>query len=876
MESKFVYMFSEGNLSMRNTLGGKGATLADMTQLGFPIPQGFIVSTEACNQYYNEGNKLSFVMEQEIEAGMKNLEQIAGKKFGDINDPLLVSVRSGARVSMPGMMDTVLNLGLNDTTVLGIAKSSGNTKFAFDSYRRFIQMYSDVVMGIDRDLFETIIQDKKTQNGITLDSDLSEDDLKDITEQFKAVYASKIGQPFPQDPKIQLLESIKAVFRSWMNPRAETYRRMNSYSSTWGTAVNVQIMVFGNMGDTSGSGVAFSRSPIDGNPELFGEYLMDAQGEDVVSGIRTPSPIQKLHDMMPSVYHEFLSIAKALESHYKDMQDIEFTIEKGTLYILQARSGKRTAQAAIKIAVDLVHEGVITKEQALLQVKAAQVNQVLHPQFDKTALDNAHLIGKGLAASPGAASGAVYFSSNEAQEAHAKGIKVILVRHETSPEDIEGMSIAQGILTAHGGMTSHAAVVARGMGTSCISGCTELRLLQNKQFELGGVIVSEGEIISLDGSTGMIYQGSIATSEAQISGDFKTLMDWADELGEIKVYANADSPTDAKHALEFGAQGIGLCRTEHMFFSADRIMRMRQMIVAQNDEQRRTALDYLLPMQRQDFIDMFSLMGEHPMTIRLLDPPLHEFLPQDDDAIQKLATSLEMSFESLKGAIKALQELNPMMGHRGVRLAVTYPQIAQMQTRAIIEAAISVKQTHGVDVRPEIMVPLISDVKELEYIYDLIVNEADMIIQESGIGLKYKVGTMIEIPRAIVLADQLAKISDFFSFGTNDLTQLTYGLSRDDAGAFLDDYYNKGLFKTDPFSTIDQEGVGALVKMAVTKAREAKPDMKIGICGEHGGDAESVIFFAKLGLDYVSCSSYRIPIAKLASAQAALLMKAKG
>lgn len=868
MESNFVYMFSEGNASMRNLLGGKGATLADMTGLGLAIPQGFIVSTQACNQYYNDGQVLREVLIKQIDNGMKELEEISGKKFGDIDNPLLVSVRSGARVSMPGMMDTVLNLGLNDQAVIGLANKTGNPKFAYDSYRRFIQMFSDVVMGIERDIFEDLLERMKSRRGVDVDSELSVDDFKTLVEQFKTIYEEKIGHEFPQDPKHQLLESIQAVFRSWLNPRAHIYRRMHGYPVEWGTAVNVQIMVFGNMGQTSGSGVAFSRSPVDGNPKVFGEYLIDAQGEDVVAGIRTPLPLIHLMDHMPDIYNEFIDICKKLENHYGDMQDLEFTIENGKLYILQARSGKRTAQAALKIAVDMVAESVITKERALLQINPNQLEQLLHPSFDPFALSQANVIGKGLPASPGAASGKIVFTSDEAVKAHKAGHKVVLVRSETSPEDIEGMVISEGILTAKGGMTSHAAVVARGMGKPCISGCSEVRFVDDQHFELNGLIYEEGNTISLDGSTGLIYDGLIDLSEVSISGDFKTVMQWVKNIDALDVYANADSPKDALVALEFGAKGIGLCRTEHMFFDSDRIGPMRQMILAPDSIRRQEALDLLLPMQQEDFKGMFKTMGALPVTIRLLDPPLHEFMPQDETEIDKLAIALNISHQEILNVIDSLHEFNPMMGHRGVRLAITYPEIARMQVRAIIQAAIEVKQESGLEVHPDIMVPLVGDVEELAFIKAIIENEAQTIMDTLGVSVKYSIGSMMEVPRAILKADQIANISDFFSFGTNDLTQLTYGFSRDDAGTFLDSYYEQGIFSKDPFASIDRDGVGELMKIGVNKARESKPHFKIGICGEHAGDPSSVEFCYSLGLDYVSCSPFRIPIAQLAGAQA--------
>ena len=874
MNSKFVYMFSEGHASQRNLLGGKGANLAEMTTMGLPIPQGFIVSTDACVEYYDKDKVLTDVIREQIKENMAKLEEIAGRKFGDNEDPLLVSVRSGARVSMPGMMDTVLNLGLNDVSVEGLAKKSGNPRFAHDSYRRFIQMFGDVVMEIDRGKFEAIIDELKESRGVELDADLTDDDIQEMVARYKELYKKEIGTDFPQDPVEQLMESIQAVFRSWMNPRAIVYRRMNGFESKWGTAVNVQEMVFGNMGPTSGTGVAFTRNPATGENVLFGEYLIDAQGEDVVAGTRTPNPMSQLEDDMPEVFKEFMEISNGLEEHYKDMQDMEFTVQDGKLYILQTRSGKRTVAAALKIAVDLVAEGMLTKEEALLQVDPAQLDQLLHPMFDETALKAATIIGKALPASPGGASGRAYLTSETAKAAAERGEDVILVRLETSPEDIEGMVASKGILTARGGMTSHAAVVARGMGICCVSGCAEIRFsADGKSFELDGKTYNEGDAISIDGTAGNIYGEAIATVEPEITGDFETFMTWADEVRTMKVRANADSPHDAKNALKFGAEGIGLTRTEHMFFEEDRIMKMRKMIVSKTEEERREALNSLLPMQKGDFVGIYEVMGELPVTVRLLDPPLHEFLPQSEADIKALADSMEISFEELNGTIESLHEFNPMMGHRGCRLAVSYPEIAEMQTRAIIEAAIQVKKEKGSNVVPEIMIPLIGDKRELQYVKDVVTKTADEVIADSGIELKYSVGTMIEIPRATLIADQIAEEAEFFSFGTNDLTQMTFGFSRDDAGGFLEDYYDKNIYITDPFARIDQTGVGQLMEIAVEKGKKTRPDIKLGICGEHGGDPSSVEFCYNLGLDYVSCSPFRVPIARLAAAQAVVRAK---
>lgn len=874
MSSKFVYMFSEGDVSQRNLLGGKGANLADMTNLGLPIPQGFIVTTEACTEYYNKGKVLTELIQEQIKENLAKLEEITGKRFGDPENPLLVSVRSGARVSMPGMMDTVLNLGLNDESVKGLAKKSGNPRFAYDSYRRFIQMFADVVMELPRAKFEAIIDELKEARGVELDADLTDEDIKEMVTRFETLYKEETGTQFPQDPIQQLMESIQAVFRSWMNPRAIVYRRMNGFSSDWGTAVNVQEMVFGNMGATSGTGVAFTRNPATGENKIFGEYLIDAQGEDVVAGIRTPNPISQLEQDMPEVFKEFMRISHMLEDHYKDMQDMEFTVEDRKLYFLQTRSGKRTAAAALKIAVDLVKEGKLTKEEALLKVDPAQLDQLLHPMFDAAALKAATVIGKALPASPGAAAGKVYLTSEDAKAAGDRGEDVILVRLETSPEDIEGMAAAKGILTARGGMTSHAAVVARGMGICCVSGCHEVKINDaEKYFELGGKIYREGDYISLDGTTGNIYGEAIKTVDPEITGDFEEFMEWADEIRTLKVRTNADSPQDALNALKFGAEGIGLCRTEHMFFEEDRIMKMRKMIVAKTEGERREALSSLLPLQKGDFVGIYEAMEERPVTVRLLDPPLHEFLPHTDEDIKSLAASMGITFEELKATVEALHEFNPMMGHRGCRLAVSYPEIAEMQATAIIEAAIQVKKEKGFNVIPEIMIPLIGDKRELQYVKDVIVETADKVIKESGVELKYTVGTMIEIPRATLIADQIAEEAEFFSFGTNDLTQMTFGFSRDDAGTFLEDYYNKNIYTKDPFASIDETGVGALMQIAVEKGRKTRPDIKLGICGEHGGDPASVEFCHNLGLNYVSCSPFRVPIARLAAAQAVVRNK---
>jgi len=868
MSTKYVYLFSEGDASMKNLLGGKGANLAEMTKLGFPVPQGFTVTTEACIRYYEDGRKISDAIIAEIKEKLAVSEQLAGKKFGDAANPFLVSVRSGARASMPGMMDTILNLGLTDEVVEGMAKLTGNPRFAYDSYRRFIQMFSDVVMDVPKPKFEHIIDGLKEEKGVKLDTELTADDLKELIVRYKALFLKEKGFAFPQDPEVQLIESVEAVFRSWDNPRANVYRRMHDIPHSWGTAVNVQAMVFGNTGETSGTGVAFTRDPSTGENKLYGEYLMNAQGEDVVAGIRTPNPISKLEQDMPEAYAQFVEIAGKLENHYKDMQDMEFTIENGKLYMLQTRNGKRTAAAALKIAVDLVAEGLVTKEEALLKVDPKQLDALLHPTFDPAAIKAAKAIASGLPASPGAACGKIYFNAADAVQASERSEKVVLVRLETSPEDIEGMDVAEGILTARGGMTSHAAVVARGMGTCCVAGCDTLRVFEEEKYcTVDGVRYEEGAFMSLDGSTGMIYGAEVATMEAELSGDFATLMSWADEFRTLKIRTNADSPKDAITAVGFGAEGIGLCRTEHMFFEEDRIAAVREMIVADTLEQREKALAKLLPIQRKDFEGMYTALNGLPMTVRLLDPPLHEFLPTNETDIVNLAKEMNLTLESLKATIADLHEFNPMLGHRGCRLAVTYPEIAAMQTRAIIEAAINVSKT-GVSIVPEIMIPLVGEVKELAYVKSVVVETADEVIKAAGVDMKYMIGTMIEVPRAALLADEIAEEAEFFSFGTNDLTQMTFGFSRDDAGKFLGYYYDKKIFESDPFTKLDQNGVGKLVKMASDQGRATRPDIKLGICGEHGGDPASVEFCHKLGLNYVSCSPYRVPIAKLAAAQA--------
>ena len=870
---KFVYLFSEGDESMRELLGGKGANLAEMTNLGMPVPQGFTVTTKACAQYYQDGKVLNEDITSQIYEYLGKMETICGKEFADPENPLLVSVRSGARVSMPGMMDTVLNLGLNDEVVEGLSAQTSNPRFAYDSYRRFIQMFSDVVMELPKKRFEEIIDDVKEKKGVKHDIELDANDMKELVKLFKEFYKSEMGEEFPQDPKVQLIEAIKAVFRSWDNPRANVYRRMNEIPYEWGTAVNVQSMVYGNFGETSGTGVAFTRDPATGEKALFGEYLINAQGEDVVAGVRTPSPISKLKEEMPEIYDQFASIATRLEHHYKDMQDMEFTIENGKLYMLQTRNGKRTAAAAIKVAVDMVDEGLIDRKDALMRVEPKQLDALLHPQFDKAALDAAEVIGEGLAASPGAACGRVVFSAEESKEWAERGEKVILVRLETSPEDIEGMQVAQGILTVRGGMTSHAAVVARGMGTCCVSGCGDIVVNYDaKEFTLAGKTYKEGDWISIDGSTGKIYGEAIPTVPADpSSGYFGRFMQWADQFRQLKVYTNADTPHDAAQAYSFGAQGIGLCRTEHMFFDTERIKAMREMIVADNKADREIALAKIMPYQQGDFEGIYEAMQGQPVVIRFLDPPLHEFLPQKEEDIREIAEDIGVTYEKLVNVIESLHEFNPMMGHRGCRLAVSYPEIAAMQTTAVINAAINVNKKHpDWDLVPEIMIPLVGEVKELKYVKDVVVSTADAIIAESGIDMKYQVGTMIEIPRAALTADEIATEAEFFSFGTNDLTQMTFGFSRDDAGKFLNYYYDQKIYESDPFAHLDQKGVGKLVEMAVTLGRKTRPDLGLGICGEHGGDPSSVEFCHKVGLDYVSCSPFRVPIARLAAAQAAI------
>ena len=874
--TKYVYLFKEGNASMRNLLGGKGANLAEMTKIGLPVPQGFTVSTEACTRYYEDGKTIGEDIVEQIYAALAETEKVCGKKFGDLENPFLVSVRSGARASMPGMMDTILNLGLNDVAVKGLANLTENERFAYDSYRRFIQMFSDVVMEIPKSFFERVLDEIKESKGAKYDTDLNAEDMKEIVVRFKEIYKEKMGVEFPQDPKVQLMEAIKAVFRSWDNPRAIYYRRMNDIPSDWGTAVNVQSMVFGNMGNTSGTGVAFTRDPSTGEKKLYGEYLINAQGEDVVAGIRTPQKIETLQQVMPEVYEQFVNIAQTLENHYRDMQDMEYTIERGKLYMLQTRNGKRTAAAALKIAVDLVNEGMITTDEAILKVEPKQLDSLLHPQFDAVALKQAKEIAMGLAASPGAACGMVYFTAEEATAAAKTGKKVVLVRLETSPEDIEGMAHAQGILTARGGMTSHAAVVARGMGTCCVAGCGALRVDEEaKTATIGDVVFHEGDWMSIDGSTGKVYAEAIPTVDASVSGDFATLMGWADAARKLGVRTNADNPHDAAVAVKYGAEGIGLCRTEHMFFEATRIADMRQMILSETEEQRREALAKLLPYQKADFKGMYKALEGRPMTVRYLDPPLHEFLPAKNmtEEIEALAKELGTTTEKIIAKIDELHEFNPMMGFRGCRLAVRYPEIAEMQTRAVIEAAIEVKQEDGYDIHPEIMIPLVGEVKELAYVKKIVLDTAKKVMDEKGVELDVKVGTMIEIPRAAVTADEIAKEAQFFSFGTNDLTQMTFGFSRDDAAKFLGAYYDKKIYESDPFARLDQNGVGKLVQMAAKLGKQTRPDIKLGICGEHGGDPSSVMFCHKVGLNYVSCSPFRVPIARLAAAHAAILEK---
>ncbi len=875
MSKKYVYSFKEGNATMRELLGGKGANLAEMTSLGMPVPQGFTVSTEACTKYYEDGKTISDEIVTQIFDRLGDLEEFAGKKFGDPQNPLLVSVRSGARASMPGMMDTILNLGLNDTVVEGFAKLTNNERFAYDSYRRFIQMFSDVVMELPKKNFEVIIDEMKEEKGVKLDTELDANDLKNMVVRFKEYYKKEKGTEFPSDPKEQLLEAVKAVFRSWDNPRAIYYRRMNDIPSSWGTAVNVQMMVFGNMGETSGTGVAFTRNAATGENKLFGEFLMNAQGEDVVAGIRTPQSIDQLKEVMPDVYDQFVEICKTLENHYHDMQDMEFTIENGKLYMLQTRNGKRTPAAALKIAVDLVNEGHITEEQAVAMIDPRSLDALLHPQFDAAKLKAAEPIGSGLAASPGAACGKVVFFAADAVAQGSAGEKVVLVRLETSPEDIEGMDAAQGILTVRGGMTSHAAVVARGMGKCCVSGCGEIDINEEeKWFTLGGKTFHEGDYISIDGTTGKIYGEAIPTVDAEISGYFGSIMEWADKFRRLKIRTNADTPRDAKKAVSFGAEGIGLCRTEHMFFEGERIKAMREMILSKTAEQRQAALAKLLPMQRGDFEGIYEALGGYSVNIRFLDPPLHEFVPTDEEDMKELANEMGISLEEVKATVASLHEFNPMMGHRGCRLAVTYPEIAQMQTTAVIQAAINVNKAHpDWNIVPEIMIPLVGELAEFKFIKNIVTETADKIIAETGASLKYKVGTMIEIPRAALTADEIAKEADFFSFGTNDLTQMTFGFSRDDAGKFLGDYYDNKIYESDPFARLDQKGVGKLVKMAAELGRSSNSDLHLGICGEHGGDPSTIEFCHKVGLDYVSCSPFRVPIARLAAAQAAIADK---
>ncbi len=867
--AKWVYLFKEGNAEMRNLLGGKGANLAEMTGLGLPIPQGFTVTTEACTDYYNNGKQISDEIKEQIFAALAQLEELQGKTFGDTNDPLLVSVRSGARASMPGMMDTILNLGLNDEAVEGFANKTGNPRFAYDSYRRFIQMFSDVVMEMSKTFFEGILDEIKEAKGAKFDTDLTADDLKEVIARYKAIYKEKMGEDFPQDPKVQLMEAVKAVFRSWDNERAIVYRRMNDIPGDWGTAVNVQAMVFGNMGDTSGTGVAFTRNPATGEKGIFGEYLINAQGEDVVAGIRTPQPITKLEEDLPECFKQFMEIASRLEDHYRDMQDMEFTIQEGKLYFLQTRNGKRTAPAAIQIACDLVDEGKITPEEAVLRIEAKSLDQLLHPTFDPEALKAGEVIGEALPASPGAAAGKVYFTAEDAKRARGKGERVIMVRLETSPEDIEGMHAAEGILTVRGGMTSHAAVVARGMGTACVSG--EIKIDEEaKYFDLGGHHIVEGDYISLDGSTGKIYLGDIKTIEASVSGNFGRIMAWADEFRTLGVRTNADTPADTKNAIKLGAEGVGLCRTEHMFFEPERIPKIRKMILSETEEMREEALWELIPYQKGDFKAMYEALEGKPMTVRYLDPPLHEFVPTDPEDIAALAKDMNMTVEEVEARCEELREFNPMMGHRGCRLAVTYPEIARMQTRAVMEAAIEVKEEKGYDIVPEIMIPLIGDKKELKFVKEMVVKIAERVKKEKNSDIKYHIGTMIEIPRAALLAGEIAEEAEFFSFGTNDLTQMTFGFSRDDAGKFLDSYYKSKIYESDPFARLDQNGVGKLVKMAVEEGRATRPDIKLGICGEHGGDPSSIEFCHKAGLSYVSCSPFRVPIARLAAAQSAI------
>ena len=876
--TKYVYLFKEGNANMRELLGGKGANLAEMTNIGLPVPQGFTVTTEACTRYYEDGKVIGDDIMAQINTALAETEKVCGKTFGDLENPFLVSVRSGARASMPGMMDTILNLGLTDVAVKGLAKQTGNERFAYDSYRRFIQMFSDVVMEIKKSYFEGALDEVKAAKGAKFDTDLNADDLKEVVKKFKAIYLREKGEEFPQDPRVQLMESIKAVFRSWDNPRAIYYRRMNDIPGNWGTAVNVQSMVFGNMGEDSGTGVAFTRNPSTGEKKLYGEFLMNAQGEDVVAGIRTPQPIATLQSTQPEVYDQFVKIAQTLENHYRDMQDMEFTIEHGKLFMLQTRNGKRTAGAALKIAVDLVDEKMLTPDEAVMKVEPKQLDTLLHPNFDPAVLKKAVPMAKGLPASPGAATGKIYFTAEDASAAAGNGIAVVLVREETTPEDIEGMDKSKGILTCRGGMTSHAAVVARGMGRAAVVGCGELRIDEEaKTLTVGDKVYHEGDDISLDGSTGNVYGQQLPTVEAAMTGDFARLMAWADAARTLKVRTNADTPRDTKQAVSFGAEGIGLCRTEHMFFEADRIAAVREMILADTVEQREKALAKILPMQQGDFEAMYIALEGRPMTVRYLDPPLHEFLPQKNmvDEIAALAKELNTTSEKIIEKIDALHEFNPMMGHRGCRLAVTFPEIARMQTRAVIQAAIKVKKEKGYDIVPEIMIPLVCEVKELAFVKKIVVETAEKVFEEQGVKLDYHVGTMIEIPRAAVTADEIATEAEFFSFGTNDLTQMTFGFSRDDAGKFLGSYYDTKIFESDPFAKLDQDGVGKLVKMAAKLGRETRPNLKLGICGEHGGDPSTIEFCHNVGLNYVSCSPFRVPIARLAAAQAAIKAKKK-
>ena len=868
---KWVYMFTEGNAGMRELLGGKGANLAEMTNLGLPVPQGFTVTTEACTQYYEDGREINDEIMAQIQEAIVKLEDIAGKKFGDKENPLLVSVRSGARASMPGMMDTILNLGLNEEVTETLAAKSGNPRWAWDCYRRFIQMYSDVVMEVGKKHFETLIDKMKEEKGVTQDVELTAEDLKDLANQFKAEYKATVGNDFPADPKEQLYGAIKAVFRSWDNPRANVYRRDNDIPYSWGTAVNVQMMAFGNMGDTSGTGVAFTRDPANGEKHLMGEFLLNAQGEDVVAGVRTPQNIAELNEVMPEVYQQFVGICQTLESHYRDMQDMEFTIEDKKLYMLQTRNGKRTARAALKIACDLVDEGVISEKEAVAMIDPRNLDTLLHPTFDAEALKKAVPAGRALGASPGAACGKIVFTAEDAKEWAGRGEKVVLVRLETSPEDIEGMKSAQGILTVRGGMTSHAAVVARGMGTCCVSGCGDITMDEaNKVFTLGGKTYHEGDVISLDGTTGNIYDGAIPTVPAAIEGEFNRIMSWADQFRVLKVRTNADTPADAARAIELGAEGIGLTRTEHMFFEPDRIPKIRRMILSNTEKERAAALNELIPFQKEDFKGIYRVMRERPVTVRYIDPPLHEFVPTDEDDIKALAQDMGLTVQQVKDRCDDLHEFNPMMGHRGCRLAVTYPEIARMQTTALIEAAIEVNREEGINIVPEIMIPLVGEKKELKFVKDIVIETAEKVKAEMGSDLHYLVGTMIEIPRAALLADEIAQEAEFFSFGTNDLTQMTFGFSRDDAGKFLDSYYDTKIYENDPFAKIDQNGVGKLVKLAANLGRQVRPDLHLGVCGEHGGDPSSVEFFHKVGLDYVSCSPFRVPIARLAAAQAAI------